>query len=186
MSMNVDIWREILYHTDKTCLQFYQVNKSLYQKDDYLFKHIYHRLYVKSKMEEYKKTSYFDLVKHCYLLEKLKQKLNLHDSLVKLHLLQILIHVNVQLNLLPPEIGQLSALQQLYLSHNQLSALPAEMGQLGALQSLSLSYNQLSALPPEIGQLGHLQYLDLTNNQLSELPQEMSQLSALQTLFLSN
>ena len=62
-----------------------------------------------------------------------------------------------QLSALPPEIGQLTALQYLYLGGNQLSALPPEIGQLTALQSLDLRGNQLSALPPEIGQLTALQ-----------------------------
>ena len=41
---------------------------------------------------------------------------------------------NAGLTFLPPEIGQLTSLQQLYLSGNQLSALPPEFGQLDRLQ----------------------------------------------------
>jgi hypothetical protein len=89
-----------------------------------------------------------------------------------------------QLTALPPEIGQLTALQSLYLRANQLTALPPEIGQLTALQSLHLSANQLTALPPEIGQLTALQSLDLSANQLTALPPEIGQLTALQSLYL--
>ncbi|HSW76408.1 MAG TPA: hypothetical protein VLG50_05160 [Candidatus Saccharimonadales bacterium] len=37
---------------------------------------------------------------------------------------------------LPPEMGQLSHLQYLFLYNNQLSALPPGMSQLGALRQL--------------------------------------------------
>ena len=48
---------------------------------------------------------------------------------------------------LPPEIGQLTQLQSLYLSSNHLTVLPPEIGQLTQLQSLDLAHNQLTALP---------------------------------------
>lgn len=44
---------------------------------------------------------------------------------------------------LPPEVGQLSALQNLYLERNQLTHLPHELGQLTQLRRLYLYYNQL-------------------------------------------
>jgi internalin A len=83
---------------------------------------------------------------------------------------------------LPPEIGQLSSLEVLYLEHNELSALPVEIGQLSNLRALHLHYNQLSALPVEIGQLSNLQMLTLYGNQLSALPAEIGQLSSLEGL----
>ncbi|ASF47503.1 COR domain-containing protein [Methylovulum psychrotolerans] len=85
---------------------------------------------------------------------------------------------------LPPEIGQLQALQSLYLTENQLSHLPPEIGQLQALQMLDLGKNQLSHLPPEIGQLQALKKLYLWNNQLSQLPSEIGLLQTLQQLIL--
>ncbi len=91
-----------------------------------------------------------------------------------------------QLTTLPPEIGQLTQLQRLDLSSTQLTALPPEIGRLTQLQSLDLSSPQLTALPPEIGLLTQLQSLDLRNTQLAELPPEIGQLTQLQSLDLRN
>ena len=79
---------------------------------------------------------------------------------------------------LPPEIGRLTALQELYLSFNQLTNLRPEIGRLTALQKLDLSGNQLTSLPPEIGRLTALQELDLSANQLTSLPPEIGRLTA--------
>ena len=56
---------------------------------------------------------------------------------------------------LPPEIGQLANLQELYLSENVLTSLPPELWQLTNLRVLDLSGNALTSLPPEVGQLTH-------------------------------
>ncbi len=88
------------------------------------------------------------------------------------------------LTILPPEIGQLTALTELYLQSNQLKSLPLEIGQLTALTTLHLHSNQLSVLPPEIGQLTALTSLSLSSNQLSALPPEIGQLTALTELHL--
>lgn len=87
---------------------------------------------------------------------------------------------------LPPEIGQLTQLKELYLCDNQLRSLRPEIGQLTKLRELDLKNNQLSSLPPEIGQLTQLQQLDLGYNELSSLPPEIPQLTQLQALHLNN
>ncbi|MEM6281281.1 MAG: leucine-rich repeat domain-containing protein [Chloroflexota bacterium] len=92
----------------------------------------------------------------------------------------------LQLTELPPEIGQLTALQYLALSVNQLTELPPQVSQLSALQLLALNDNQLSTLPPEIGQLTNLHTLHLSGNQLSTLPLDISQLTALTWIDLQN
>src|SRR5688572_20294954 len=48
---------------------------------------------------------------------------------------------------LPPEIGNLTNLQILYLHENSLSNLPAEIGNLNNLQNLYVGSNQLTELP---------------------------------------
>jgi Leucine-rich repeat (LRR) protein len=89
-----------------------------------------------------------------------------------------------QLTALPPEIGQLTSLEALGLGHNQLTALPREIGQLTSLGRLGLVGNQLTVLPPEIGQLTNLRRLELDDNQLTVLPPEIGQLTNLRRLEL--
>jgi len=95
--------------------------------------------------------------------------LNLHD---------------LNLTELPPEVGQLSELREIYLHNNRLSTLPPEIGLLKALMRIDLDHNQLTTLPPEIGQLKTLTKLNLDNNKLTSLPPEIGQLTALETLNL--
>jgi len=70
---------------------------------------------------------------------------------------------------LPTEIGNLTALTELYLSGNQLSGdIPTEIGQLARLERLYLSGNQLSgAIPDSIEDLSSLVLFYVDNNQLS-------------------
>ena len=92
---------------------------------------------------------------------------------------------------IPPELGNLSNLQNLNLSDfsydNELrGSIPPELGNLSNLQNLDLSGNDLIGLiPPELGNLGNLQNLDLGGNGLRGLiPPELGNLSNLQNLDL--
>jgi hypothetical protein len=90
---------------------------------------------------------------------------------------------------LPSSIGQLNALQNLYLTRcSSLQELPTSIGQLNALQKLDLiSCLSLQELPTSIGHLNALQKLDLTGcSGLQELPTSISQLNALQELDLTS
>ena len=88
------------------------------------------------------------------------------------------------LTTLPPEIGQLTALEYLYLGSNQLTTLPPEIGQLSALRQLYLQSNKLTTLPPVIGQLTALTSLWLQSNQLTTLPHGLRELRQLRDLCL--
>lgn len=85
----------------------------------------------------------------------------------------------IDLTQLPPEIGNLSNLQELWLSGNDLTSLPPEIGSLSHLQNLVLYSNELTNLPPEIGNLSHLYTLVLSHNNLHSLPAEVGNLSKL-------
>jgi len=87
---------------------------------------------------------------------------------------------------LPPEVVQLTNLQELWLDGNRLTELPPEIVQLTNLQTLRLNDNRLTELSPEIVQLTNLQTLFLSNNRLAELPPEVGQLTNLQTLSLKD
>ena len=86
---------------------------------------------------------------------------------------------------IPPELGDLTSLQELSLSGNQLSgAIPTELGKLTRLEHLWLHHNQLTgAIPPELGQLTRLERLNLQENQLTgALPQSLANLTELRLL----
>jgi Leucine-rich repeat (LRR) protein len=54
---------------------------------------------------------------------------------------------------LPAELGNLTALVELYLPRNKLTSVPAELGRLTALKSLNILDNQLTSVPKELGNL---------------------------------
>ncbi len=90
--------------------------------------------------------------------------------------------------LIPQELGQLMELETLILSLNLLTgSIPPELGQLASLRALLIGFNELSgSIPPELGQLSELIFLSLNNNRLSGvIPTELSQLSKLEELQLT-
>lgn len=84
---------------------------------------------------------------------------------------------------LPPEIAQLTALEELHLHENQLASLPPELDQCIALKELLLFKNQFTYLPL-IGRRDMLVVLDISDNQLSSLPPEIGQFVSLKALYL--
>ena len=89
---------------------------------------------------------------------------------------------------IPPELGNLSSLENLLLWSNQLAGpIPARLGNLANLTELSLSENQLTGeIPPELGNLASLGILHLWGNQLTgEIPEELGNLAELTVLTLS-
>lgn len=71
---------------------------------------------------------------------------------------------------LPPEIGQLKLLVQLFLRGNQLHDLPLEMRALKLLRYLDLGENQFRRLPPFLGDLSQLEVLNFDGMPDLELP----------------
>ena len=90
---------------------------------------------------------------------------------------------------IPPELGNLTALEILNLTENQLSgSIPSALGNLTQLIMLSLSQNQLSgSIPPKLGNLTALWVLYLSQNQLSgSIPSALGNLTALEWLSLAD
>lgn len=89
---------------------------------------------------------------------------------------------------LPPELGNLSNLQELTLRTNNLSgSIPVELGNLGNLQYLILAGNNLTGeIPSQLGNLGNLLLMSLGPNQLDgNIPSQLGNLGNLQRLLIS-
>jgi Leucine-rich repeat (LRR) protein len=83
---------------------------------------------------------------------------------------------------IPPKIGQLNNLRELYLNDNNLTSIsgifnscgsegyPPEIGQLKNLRIFVLCNNKLTSLPSEIGQLTNLYELCLDDNKSIQIP----------------
>ncbi len=70
---------------------------------------------------------------------------------------------------IPPELGNISALETLSLYDNELvGEIPAALGNLESLEYLDLASNRLSGeIPAELARLGNLEWLYLADNDLS-------------------
>ncbi|MDE2783481.1 MAG: Ig-like domain-containing protein [Gemmatimonadota bacterium] len=89
---------------------------------------------------------------------------------------------------IPPELGRLDKLEQLWLYGNELSGtIPPELGALESLELLDLSHNELTGpIPPELGGLVKLKHLLLQNNSLDgALPLELGNLAELEVLTIN-
>ncbi len=90
---------------------------------------------------------------------------------------------------IPPELGSLANLEELWLSNNYLGGgeIPPELGSLANLEVLDLHANGLiGEIPPELGSLANLEVLDLhANGLIGEIPPELGNLANLKKLFLS-
>ena len=89
---------------------------------------------------------------------------------------------------IPPELGDLSHLHELYLEDNGLTGeIPPALSKLTNLWILSLSVNELSGeIPPEMGRMVNLRWLYLHTNQLTgAIPSELGSLWYLERLYLA-
>lgn len=91
-----------------------------------------------------------------------------------------------ELTELPPEIGQLVNLTELYLYDNQFKEIPESIGQLVNLTYIDLFCNKLKEIPESIGNLVNLTELQLFDNQLKEIPPSIGKLVNLTELDLAN
>ena len=90
---------------------------------------------------------------------------------------------------IPPQLGALANLQQLWLGGNQLTGpIPPQLGMLANLEWLRLGGNQLTGhIPPELGSLTNLWRLELHRNQLTgPVPPELGNLANMWVLYLNN
>ena len=90
------------------------------------------------------------------------------------------------LKTLPPQIGNLTHLDDLELLSNNIHKLPPEIGNLNKLHDLTLSSNHLDSLPSTIGRLQNLYSLHLDNNNLHTLPDSIVLLKSEVNVFSNN
>ena len=88
---------------------------------------------------------------------------------------------------IPTQLGKLTALTKLILGPNYLSGpIPTQLGNLVNLESLKLNVNRLSGpLPTQLGNLANLKVLQLSGNQLSgSIPTQLGNLTNLKLILL--
>ena len=88
---------------------------------------------------------------------------------------------------LPPEIGELSELEELYIDRAHFSgSIPKELSKLKHLKMLWMSEMSVSGeIPPELGDIKSLEVLNLAFNPLTgTIPKELGKLSNLKQLYL--
>lgn len=108
-------------------------------------------------------------------------------------------YVNTLSGQIPPELGQMSSLEDLWLEGNQLTgSIPPELGNLANLERLYLDENLLTgSIPKELGDIGSLEDFRATSNSRHDadgnqtntgltgsIPGELGDLSNLQVLRL--
>ena len=85
-----------------------------------------------------------------------------------------------------PRLGELTALEYLFIDHNNLSVLPNEIGNLTELTYVDASYNVLTSLPVEIGNLNKMTTLNVSFNNITSLPATIGDCDTLLVLNLQN
>ena len=89
------------------------------------------------------------------------------------------------LEVLPPALGHLKALELLEIEDNGLGTLPEWLGELTQLKRLKISYNGLTTLPNNLRQLRALEWFDLNGNDVETLPEWLGELTQLRHLNIS-
>ncbi|XP_010043405.2 LRR repeats and ubiquitin-like domain-containing protein At2g30105 [Eucalyptus grandis] len=108
------------------------------------------------------------------------------EGLSSLKFLTVLSMNQNELTALPPALGAITSLRQLYFANNKLTSLPVEIGHLNQLEVLKVNNNRISTLPLQIGDCISLVEVDLSSNLLLELPETLGNLRNLKALHLSN
>jgi Leucine-rich repeat (LRR) protein len=104
----------------------------------------------------------------------------------KLTALEELSIANNELETLPGEIGNCTALRILDAANNELASLPESMASLTNMTKIDLRHNEFTVFPPQLLHMKKLWYIHLRGNEIAELPENIGTLSALKELYLRN
>ena len=103
--------------------------------------------------------------------------------------LRLALNANNLSGSIPPELGNLASLEDMWLSVNPLTgSIPPELGNLANLLTLLVWTNDLSGpIPPELGNLASLEALSIGgNNFTGSIPPELGNLANLEQLFITD
>jgi Leucine-rich repeat (LRR) protein len=103
-------------------------------------------------------------------------------NLKKLRELTIFTHESSCKVTLPPEIGQLTSLQECCIRHVNFNQLPESFSNCTALEKLIIGETQLEKLPENIGNLTNIVSLILVKNHLTTFPESIGKLKKLSSL----
>jgi hypothetical protein len=143
-------------------------------------------------------TSWYDLFKLCFLLDKLRESelfaivgaetMDLPDppkSAISIIYTVIRIYAyRKKLKTIPSELGVLINLLFVTMETNQITIIPPELGNLTNLYYLHLGDNKITIVPPELGKLINLEELYLDRNKIKVIPPELGNLTKLTKLIL--
>ena len=93
---------------------------------------------------------------------------------------------NAEFEILPESIGDLRALEELYLSECNMESLPESICNLSNLRILTITQGDLSIIPENIGRLASLKELTIVDVQIAVLPESTGDLENLESLDLSD
>lgn len=86
---------------------------------------------------------------------------------------------------LPPVIGELTALRCLKVDSNELRDLPVELGDIMSLEEIHASVGFIQGLPASLGNLAHLRVLNVSRNEIAGgIPRELANAAELTHLDL--
>gem|GEM_PF-4718265 len=92
---------------------------------------------------------------------------------------------DLDLQIVPPEIGEFTSLLYLDLAKNPFTCLPPEIGKLIALRELHCNNTYISSLPEEMENLKNLKELSLGSTLMTELPIKIiKKLTSLKHVFI--
>jgi hypothetical protein len=90
-----------------------------------------------------------------------------------------------QIKVIPPELGNLTALKSLTASGNAFDSFPQQIGGCAGLETILADNNGMTKLPDSIVKCTHLRFISLENNRLTQIPDSIGKLKKLKSLSIT-